>query len=156
MTHTRLSSILATLRSALIVGVSSALVLGCGPRGESHTVDEIFSDAKAGYVDASGKVTPDLSTSLKTLSGSLDKLAGLGGGGDAPQLSGEIAGTLTTLSAKAGYTARPALAEIINQYRSLANSSGAPTTLGAPNLKLLAARTYSLLTAELVTSQFRL
>lgn len=144
------------LRSMVLVGVSSALLVGCGPRGESHTVDEIFTDAKAGYVDVSGKASPELGTSLKTLSGSLDKLAGIGGGGDARQVSSEIAGTLATLSQKAGYTARPALAELINQYRSIANSSGAPVKLGAANLKLLAARTYSLLTAELSTSQFKL
>lgn len=145
-----------TLRSLVVIGLSSFLVTGCGPRGESHTVDEVFRDAKQGYVDVSGKATSDVGTSLKTLSGSLDKLAGLGGGGDARQISGEVAGTLTTLSAKAGYTARPALAELINQYRSIANSSGASITLGAANLKLLAARTYALLTAELATSQFRL
>ena len=148
--------IATTLRSLVLVGVTSVLVVGCGPRGESHTVDEIFTDAKAGYVDVSNKASPELGTSLKTLSGSLDRLAGIGGGGDSRQVSSEIAGTLTTLSQKAGYTARPALAELINQYRSIANSSGAPAKLGAANLKLLAARTYSLLTAELSTSQFRL
>jgi hypothetical protein len=150
---TRFSKTLCTL---VVVGLASIFAAGCGPRGESHTVDEIFTDAKAGYVDASGKAPADVGTSLKTLSGALDRLAGIGGGGDARQVSSEIAGTLTTLSAKVGYTARPALAEIINQYRSIANSAGAPISLGAANLKLLAARTYSLLTAELSTSQFRL
>lgn len=151
-----MTSLFKPLRTILLASLASCLTVGCAPRGESHTVDEIFSDAKSGYVEASGKAPADMGTSLKTLSGSLDRLAGLGGGGDARQVSGEIAGTLATLSAKAGYTARPALAELINQYRNIADTSGSPTTLGAPNLKLLAARTYSLLTAELTTSQFRL
>lgn len=158
MTHARssISSLARGLKALALIGVTSACMAACGPRGESHTVDEIFTDAKAGYVSASANMTQDVSTSLKTLSGSLDRLAGIGGGGDARPIAGEIAGTLTTLSAKAGYTARPALAELINQYRSIANSSGAPITLGAANLKLLAARTYSLLTAELSTSRFKL
>ncbi len=152
----RFSSLAKGLLSVAFVCASSALLAGCGPRGESHTVDEIFTDAKAGYVSVASNLSPDVSTSLKTLSGSLDRLAGVGGAGDARPIAGEVAGTLTTLSAKAGYTARPALAELINQYRSIANSSGAPITLGAANLKLLAARTYSLLTAELNTSKFQL
>jgi hypothetical protein len=158
MTHAnfRFASLVKGLKTLALIGAASTFMAACGPRGESHTVDEIFTDAKAGYVSASANLTPDLGTSLKTLSGSLDRLAGIGGGGDARPIAGEIAGTLTTLSAKAGYTARPALAELTNQYRSIANSSGAPMTLGAGNLKLLAARTYSLLTAELTTSRFRL
>lgn len=158
MTHAnfRFASLARGLKALALLSVASTFMVACGPRGESHTVDEIFTDAKAGYVSASANLTPDLGTSLKTLSGSLDRLAGIGGGGDARPIAGEIAGTLTTLSAKAGYTARPALAELINQYRSIANSSGAPMTLGAGNVKLLAARTYSLLTAELTTSRFRL
>lgn len=158
MTHAtfRFTALTRGLKALALLGLTSIFITACGPRGESHTVDEIFTDAKVGYVNASAKLSADLGTSLKTLSGSLDRLAGVGGGGDARPIAGEIAGALTTLSSKAGYTARPALAELINQYRAIANSSGAPMTLGAANLKLLAARTYSLLAAELATSRFRL
>jgi hypothetical protein len=44
----------------------------------------------------------------------------------------------------------------VNQYRNVAADKSAGVSIGAPHLKLLAARTYSLLTAELNTTQFRL
>jgi hypothetical protein len=97
-----------------------------------------------------------VNSSLKTLSGSLDKLAGLGGGGDARQVSASIADSLTGLMPKAGFTQRPQMAELINQYRSISNATGTPTSVGAPNLKLVVARTYTLMSAELTSTKFRL
>ena len=101
-------------------------------------------------------VNPEVGSSLQALSGSLDKLAGLGGGGDARQVSASIAESLNTLMPKAGATQRAAMAELITQYRSISTGTGAPTSVGAPNLKLVAARTYSLMSAELTSTKFRL
>jgi hypothetical protein len=149
---------------SLVVSTSAALLVsGCGPRGESHTVEQIFTDARASYSDVesgvvlgSGKVNPEVGSTLKNVTSSLDKIAGQGGGGDARQISAGLADGLTALLPKAGFTQRAAMTELINQYRALAASTGAPLTLGAANLKLIAARTYSILSAELVSTQFRI
>ncbi len=130
--------------------------VGCGPRGESHTVEQILDDARVSYQAVSTKALPGDASALKSLQTSLDKLAGIGGGGDAKVVAGDIANSLNGLMTKSGFTVRPAMAELISQYRTVAADSASKVSIGAPNLKLLAARTYSLLTAELSTSQFRL
>jgi hypothetical protein len=119
-------------------------------------VEQIFSDARAAYSQMSAQVAPDVNASLKNLVASLDKIAGQGGGGDARQISASLADGLTELLPKSGFTQRPAMTELINQYRQISASSGAPLTLGAANLKLVAARTYSLLSAELTSTKFKI
>ena len=101
-------------------------------------------------------MTFDFSSLKKSSTSSLDKIAGQGGGGDARQISAGLADGLTTLLPKSGFTQRAAMTELIKQYRNLGASSGAPLTLGAPNLKLIAARTYTLLSAELASTTFRI
>lgn len=142
--------------SFVVAAASLAFVSGCAPRGESHSVEQILNDARAAYSGMSQDVSPDVSTALKSLTGSLDKLAGLGGGGDARQVSANVAEGLNSLITRSGFTQRPAMAELINQYRTLSTSTGAPTALGAPNLKLVVARTYTILTSELTSTKFKL
>jgi hypothetical protein len=108
------------------------------------------------YQSVSTKALSGDASALKNLQTSLDKLAGLGGGGDAKVVAGDIANSLNGLITRSGFTVRPAMAELISQYRTVAADTASKVSIGAPNLKLLAARTYSLLTAELSTSQFRL
>ena len=142
---------------ALCIAISAAcLVSGCGPRGESHTIEQIFTDARASYSQTATQVAPEVGSALKSVSESLDKIAGQGAGGDARQISASLADSLTDLMPKAGFTQRAAMSELINQYRQISSSTGAPLTLGAANLKLVAARTYSLLTAELTSTKFRI
>ena len=143
-------------RSFFVAAGALMFVTGCAPRGESHTVDQILNDARTSYSAMKVAVNPEVGSSLQALSGSLDKLAGLGGGGDARQVSASIAESLNTLMPKAGATQRAAMAELITQYRSISTGTGAPTSVGAPNLKLVAARTYSLMSAELTSTKFRL
>lgn len=142
--------------STLVCLISCVSIVGCGPRGESHSIDQILSDARGGYESVAGKVSTNEGAAIKSLASNIDKVAGIGGGGDARSLSSDIASQLEGLSVRAGYTARPAMAELVNQYRNVAADKSAGLSIGAPHLKLLAARTYSLLTAELNTTQFRL
>jgi len=142
---------------SLVFCASTALFSsGCGPRGESHTVEQIFTDARSGYSQISAQAGGDVGSTLKSVADSLDKIAGQGGGGDARQISASLADGLTDLLPKAGFTQRAAMTELINQYRQIANSGGAPLTLGAANFKLIAARTYSILSAELTSTKFRI
>jgi hypothetical protein len=145
------------LRISLSLLVASTLsVVGCAPRGESHTVDQILSDARAAYGEVSVQLAPEVDSALKSLTQSLDRLAGLQGGGDARQVSSGVVDTLTSLIPKAGFTQRAAMTELINQYRTISTTQGAPLTLGAPNLKLVVARTYSILSSELASTKFRI
>jgi hypothetical protein len=93
---------------------------------------------------------------LNQLKGDLDKLAGLGGGGDARELAGQVSSSLGQLVEKCGFTVRPAMTELMNQYKVIADGNGSTVSIGAPNLQLLVARTFSLLTTELSTSKFAL
>ncbi|MEY4667449.1 MAG: hypothetical protein RL518_148 [Pseudomonadota bacterium] len=119
-------------------------------------MEQIFSDARAAYSKMASKAAPDMSATLSGLAGSLDKIAGQGGGGDVRQLAGNLAEGLTALLPKAGFTQRAAMTELIKQYRLIANSSGSEVAAGAANLKLVAARTYTLLSAELTSTNFRI
>lgn len=163
ITHRTMKTTVTRILSLIFSTSAALLVSGCGPRGESHTVEQIFTDARANYGVADGKVrlesgqvNADVQTALTNLTSSLDKIAGQGGGGDARQISASLADGLTALLPKAGFTQRAAMTELINQYRNLAASTGAPLTLGAANLKLIAARTYSILSAELTSTKFRI
>jgi hypothetical protein len=141
--------------SLFAAGVAFALVSGCAPRGESHTVEQILTDARSSYQSVAGNAPAESSAALKFLTAALDRLAGIGGGGEAKAISEEIASMLVELSPKAGYTVRPAMAELINQYRTIAADKNTIVSIGAPNLKLIAARTYSLVASELKTTQFK-
>jgi len=142
--------------SLLFAGVSLCPVNGCAPRGESHTVDEILSDARRGYQSVVVAKAGNYKDQLTSLASSLDKLAGIGGGGDAKVVSGGIADSLQGLIEHAGFTVRPAMTELINQYRVVASSATRDVSIGAPNLKLLVARTYTLVSSELKTTQFKI
>jgi hypothetical protein len=144
------------LASLVVTGAALCFVSGCGPRGESHTIEQILTDARVSYQDVAAQAPADTSAALKFLTSSLDRIAGIGGGGDAKAISQEIANSLTELSLKAGYPARPAMAELVNQYRTVATQGGSSVSIGAANLKLLAARTYSLVASELKTTQFKI
>lgn len=150
------NTVRSCLASLIVGGALLSTVSGCGPRGESRTVDELLTDARTSYQSAYSKTNAGIQGNLKSLASSLDRIAGLGGGGDARQVAGDIASTLTDLSTKAGYTARPAMAELISQYRTVSERTDVAVSIGAANLKLLAARTYALLSNELKTTQFRL
>jgi len=142
--------------SLFVSAATLCFVAGCAPRGESHTVEQILTDARSAYHSVASQAPADTSAALKFLTASLDRIAGLSGGGEAKAISQDIAMKLVELSTKAGYTVRPAMAELINQYRTIAADAGSSVSIGAPNLKLLAARTYALVTSELKTTQFKI
>lgn len=141
--------------SLVLSGALFAIISGCAPRGESHTVEQILADARSAYQGVAVSAPSETGAALKFLATSLDRIAGIGGGGEAKAISQDIASMLSDLSLKAGYTVRPAMAELINQYRTIATSSDVTVSIGAPNLKLIAARTYALVTNELKTTQFK-
>lgn len=144
----------------LALTISAFTFSACGPRGESHTVDQIFSDAKVAYSRMSasviaGGLPADVTQSISKISQDVDLLAGVGGVGDAKSVAKEVSGLLDSLISKSGMTQRASMTELVNQYRIIAKSEG-PVSIQAPQLKLIAARTYALLNAELTSTKFGL
>jgi len=142
--------------SSLLVAACFVSVVGCGPRGESHTLDQIFADARGAYSGVASNANTSVGDPLKQLNGDLERLAGLSGGGDAREISKQVADGLAGLTPKAGVTQRASLTELANQYRVISSQTESPVTLGNAQLKLLVARTYQLLASEISTTNFRL
>ncbi|WKZ56351.1 MAG: hypothetical protein QY326_06350 [Bdellovibrionota bacterium] len=107
--------------SALLVGA----VGGCGPRGETKSLDEVLSLARDRYQTAlEGVNETELRSSLDELSSRLDMMSSTSGSlvSDAKSVSKLLA----DLTSRAGFTARPALAELSGSTgsRSPRRSSG--------------------------------
>ncbi|MBX7143660.1 MAG: hypothetical protein K1X79_04345 [Oligoflexia bacterium] len=125
----------------------------CAPRGETKNLDEILAASKARYSRVSSAMAQqDVGAALSTVSKHLEALVS-GDAMHAGQDLGQVADLLSQLVSKSGYTVRPAMGEIMAQYRNLASSSG-HTQVTSAQLKLLAARTYDLLSGELETTKF--
>lgn len=143
------------VRLCCIAAISTS-VFGCLPRGESHSLDQVFNDARGSYISESlaGGAPAEVSEQLKRVTVALDGFAGVNGVTVAPPSCNELADTLQGLSTHANYTVRPALAEIVNQLRGL-EAGGKKVEVGTPTVKLLASRIYTLLTSELTTTKFK-
>ena len=143
-------------RKILALFVVVTAVSACAPRGEQHSVDQVLTTNRDLYLSMSSAAVPaDVHEALNQLTASLDELAGLKGqAAVASDATKGVADTLSNLVDKAGYTQRAAMGELISQYRAL--SSNATLESGAPQLKLIAARTYRLLGSELTSTKFGL
>jgi hypothetical protein len=138
---------LRVIKSLVIVG-SVIAISACAPRGESKSLSEVLDGAKTRYAEASGKTQVE---GLSALEGSLANLI------ENPSAAGakSISETLRKLIMKTGYTSRPALGELIEQYQIIGfDTSEMP--VNRARVKLLVARTYNLLARELETTAFGL
>ncbi|RMG42759.1 MAG: hypothetical protein D6719_05530 [Candidatus Dadabacteria bacterium] len=134
-----------------IIAVSTVLALlaGCAPRGETRTLDQVLESARGRFEKADrSSVAPEAGTQLSRIEGHLKRLAD--GEGAAEELNA-VADELGSLIPMAGFTNRPALTELGNQYRQLSSSSNRSS--GA--IRLLVARTYRALASEIETTKFR-
>lgn len=141
------------LSSVVVLSILAASLVGCGPRGETLTLDEVLANAKQRYarVNAAG-AAQEVQVALKELEKGLGTLSS----GDMSAAQTEldtIATNLNKLVGKAGYTVRPSLGEMLAQYRSLSQAA-ATGSITVPQLKLLTARTYELLASEMETTKF--
>lgn len=121
---------------------------GCQPRGETKTLEEVVrgSEDRFHRVYSSGvpagQTNADVSNLLKSVADTLKELrtAASGVASDRYALVGR---TLSDLASHAGYTSRPALGELAEQWLGLTASAD------APNTRLLISRTYGVLASEL-------
>lgn len=148
----------------IIVLSSLMLVLvlanGCAPRGETQSMSDLLTQARDRFRTAELKMGE--SPLKSTISDVAQKLVSIEKIQDPIALkpaTGEIKEALTTLLEHAGYTVRPSFAELVAQYRAIANGSSVTTDsslAGSPEIRLLLVRTYSILASELETGKFSL
>lgn len=125
----------------------------CTPRGETHTLDQILDSARARFNKVALNAVDDSTDSqinalVSKMESLLEKPSTIEqqGRGALTALADEL-GNVTT---KAGFTSRPALGQVAEQYRSLSNDE----KISSDQVKLLLFRTYSVLAAELETNRF--
>lgn len=116
----------------------------CAPRGESKTLKEIFEIQQNEFNSALAK-SVNVPNEVKELAKLL------------PMQLVEFSPTkvivnMDKLINKAGYTVRPAMTELRDQYKHLSKAKKANSAA----IKLLVARTYSIVAEELNTTSFRL
>jgi len=127
--------------------------IACGPRGETRSLDEVVANARElFYSNSEGKLAPEVKEELVEVAKRLDMVAS--NSNSSAQNAADIARYLDQLIAKAGYTSRPALGELFNQWTALANAPEG--TIYKPSERLLAARTFFALGSELEGVRFSL
>lgn len=143
----------STFRAAFLILMVCTLLGGCAPRGETRSLGELLQNAKNRYSISlsSGNSIAVVSEELKGLVVAVTKLE-TGNVGQRSSSANEAARRMMKLLPHAGYTARPAFAELATQFKTLSDrGSGSAATS-----KLLAMRTYNLLSRELETTRFQL
>ena len=135
------------------------LLAGCPPRGETITLDQSLLIAKERYAGAiltyKTNVPAEVAPSLDSINSGLERLAGVSTQAGYQEEAKAIAENLRPLVTKAGYTSRAALDEILKQYVVAAEGTVA-IDFAPGTAKLLAQRTYHLLSAELENTRFSL
>lgn len=138
----------------LLAVLSLFLSVGCAPRGETKTLDQILKDAEVRFsallptVDAKS-----MRGSIDTVSSKLKAILAASSAEAAKSEAKNIADQFANLTEGAGYTTRPALGELAMQYRAIAEAEQAPST---DSVKLLVARSYNTISSELEGNKFQL
>jgi hypothetical protein len=146
----QLSRCSKSLKLASLSVVFALAFSACAPRGESKSLTEVLEAAKERYALVKDVSTsPEVTDSLKAVLTELDAVEN-SKGVLATSNANKLALTLNGLIEHAGFTSRPAMTELMNQYLHVAEhgAQNADATL------LLASRTYSLLASELETTKF--
>lgn len=144
---------------AVLLSLSLA-VCSCAPRGETQTLSDILSQQRDRYRSAELKAKDvPVKAQLDQISQKLASIETVQDPNAIKPATGELRAAIAELLPHAGYTVRPGMTEIMNQYGALANGSQVttdPALAGSPEIRLLLARTYSILASELETGKFSL
>ncbi len=148
----KLSKLLSNTILSLIT-LSLTVFTGCEPRGETKTLDQVFEIAKDHYDSlVSSNATEEIKAKMANLSGSFENMVGQENSEAIKTEAGRVADQLSDLAGDMGYTQRPSVGEIINQFRSLSTES----LPSKSEVKLLVARTMNILSSELESVNFKL
>jgi hypothetical protein len=137
---------LTTILTITLVTIFS----GC-LRGESKSLSEIFNNARDRFL-ASNKeaLNPEVTSAITALTGELDKLT------SSESISIEnlakIEESLSTLLPQAGYTIRPSLTEVRNQFLEATENKN----IDVAQAKMLATRAYNIISEELAAGKFQI
>lgn len=134
-------------RSVFSVLLAAGLgAIGCNPRGETNSLRDVAGNAEArfsqAYVSSEVEQTEFASVPLRSVVDSL-KVVGASGSAVAADRYQQIGRSLGELASYAGYTSRPAMGELSEQWLALEAAADAPST------RLLVSRTYGVLASEL-------
>ena len=138
--------------TSLLALITLLSFMACAPRGESNTVDEIYQAAKLRFANSMRGKAPE---GVESLSKNLEAYAKAESAVAAAGTAGQIADGLSAITEKAGYTTRPALDQLMKQFRYL-SAAKKDSAVNKAALRLLAARTLHTLASELETTAFAL
>lgn len=134
---------------ALLFLAATALFFGgCGPRGETRSLDEVLRTEQQSFeqVLSELKGRPD-TESFQRLTLPLEKLSSVRNGNYVSAASAEIGEILAAYLPRASFTMRPGMDELIRESAAL--KTGQTSDSDRQEARLLAARVYSAVTAEL-------
>jgi hypothetical protein len=134
--------------------------LGCEPRGENKSLDQVLENAISRYENIVKKaeskgLTPPVLERLTNLNTTLRSINLSDKNTYKKVVLQDIIDNLISLTPEAGYTTRPALGEIVEQYSEML-SLISDKRIDVRALQLLVARTYFLLASELDGVRFQL
>jgi hypothetical protein len=142
-----------TTMKNLLSGLVFVLLLGCQPRGETKSLSEVLAGEKARfYAEAERKLPKDVQSELTQAATALEELEVKRAGDEVTRSADSLILALRSLNLRAGYTTRPALNELLKQWKALQNEN----QLVGSTSRLLIARTYGLLSSELKGVRFAL
>lgn len=131
-----------------IIALSFSLI-GCLPRGETKTLDQVFRDAQSKFQNTSVEAVPAPARPLlDQVVLNVGKLTA--NGASFATVSGDLATAIRGLIPYSGYTSRASFAELASQLEQVPHNKG----FDAAAAKLIAARIYSALTIEVSTTHF--
>jgi hypothetical protein len=135
--------------------IAVLLIAGCAPRGETKSLQQVLEAARSQYVElVRNEQSETLKATLIDLAKNLeDMVAANGESAPIASATSQVIDKLSSLIATAGYTSRASMGEILMQHRVVLEDAD-KGAVNAARVKLLAARTYSLMNSELATTRF--
>lgn len=134
--------------------VTCFLIAACAPRGETHTLDQVLKDAKTSF-SQSFKANINDSAVKEKVTPISDKLESVLSASSQTAIKTnmqDVGIMLSKVILNAGYPSRPAMGALISQYNNMSQSAA---EVSPAAVKLLVARTYTLLAAELNGMRFK-
>lgn len=139
------------------IGIATVILFccGCQPRGEQRSVSEVLETAKSEYRSVSKTVLDDsVRQRVDRITTVLEEMLATQEVKTIRAKAAEASDALQSVYLDSGYTSRPALGELVNEYRMLADNYTGEFSKG--QVPLLVSRSYGWLASELEGVKFAL
>ncbi|MCB0340089.1 MAG: hypothetical protein KDD53_10820 [Bdellovibrionales bacterium] len=130
------------------------IFVGCAPRDEYKSVDQLLNNARSSFEQVKDSGTADVNAQVSSIVSALDNALQIEDAGGRQRELLKASEALNALLYRANYTTRPAMHELVTQWRGLATDES--DKVATASVKLLAARTLTLMTSEMETTKFGL